>query len=145
MLRLRSNCTVIEVTPSELDEVIESTPEMFDSDRSSGVATELAIVSASAPGSDAEIWIVGKSTCGSGATGRDPNATTPTSTRPSISSEVAIGRTIKGREMFISCRTPLRVRGPHVRSDHARPAGSLVPCTIVDNAAVVPAQSCAQG
>ena len=58
------------VKPSELDEVIEAMPEMSESDRSSGVATEAAMVSALAPGSAASIWMVGKSTCGSGATGR---------------------------------------------------------------------------
>jgi hypothetical protein len=35
----------------------------------SGAATDDAIVSGLAPGSEAETWMVGKSTCGSGATG----------------------------------------------------------------------------
>src|SRR5260370_34174820 len=70
MLRWRSNWMVIPVVPSELDDVIELIPEMLESARSSGVATELAIVSASAPGKSAAIWIVWKSTCGSGARGR---------------------------------------------------------------------------
>ena len=39
--------------------------------RSSGVATEEAIVSGLDPGSEAETWIVGKSTCGNDATGKD--------------------------------------------------------------------------
>ena len=43
---------------------------MRPSVRSSGVATVAAIVSGLAPGSEAETEIVGKSTCGSGATGR---------------------------------------------------------------------------
>src|SRR5260370_42590779 len=101
MLRSRSNCTVIDVVPSELDEVIEAMPDIFDSDRSSGVGAELAIVSASAPGNDGEIWMVGKSTCGKGATGRYQKATMPTRRRPSIRIDVAIGRTINGREIFI--------------------------------------------
>ncbi len=37
--------------------------------RSSGCATEDAMVSGLAPGNVAVIWMVGKSTCGSGATG----------------------------------------------------------------------------
>ena len=36
---------------------------------SSGCATVEAIVSGLAPGREAEIWMVGKSTCGSGDTG----------------------------------------------------------------------------
>ena len=42
---------------------------MRPSERSSGVATEDAIVSGDAPGSEALTIITGKSTCGSGATG----------------------------------------------------------------------------
>ena len=65
MSRARSNCIVIEVRPDELTEVICVTPEtLVDSEFSSGVATEVAIVSALAPGRLAETWIVGKSTCG---------------------------------------------------------------------------------
>jgi hypothetical protein len=97
-LRLRSNCIVMLVVPRELDEVIDEIPEMSESDRSSGVATEDAMVSALAPGRSASIRIVGKSTCGRGATGNSSNATAPTRTRPSINSEVATGRLIKGLE-----------------------------------------------
>jgi hypothetical protein len=50
------------VVPRELDEVIDEIPEMSESDRSSGVATEDAMVSALAPGRSASIRIVGKST-----------------------------------------------------------------------------------
>ena len=42
---------VIEVLPSELDEFIESMPAMVENCRSSGVATEDAMVSGLAPGS----------------------------------------------------------------------------------------------
>ena len=61
---------MICVEPSELVEVISVTPAMRPNCRSSGVATADAIVSGLAPGSDAETWIVGNSTCGSGDTGR---------------------------------------------------------------------------
>jgi sugar/nucleoside kinase (ribokinase family) len=57
------------VTPSAFSELIESSPSMAESSRSSGVATEVAIVSALAPGSCALIWMVGKSTSGRAATG----------------------------------------------------------------------------
>ena len=63
------------VEPSELDEVISVTPAMRPNCRSSGVATDDAIVSGLAPGSDADTEIVGKSTCGSGDTGSSSNAT----------------------------------------------------------------------
>src|SRR5712691_335833 len=50
MLRVRSNCSVIWVEPSELTEVIESTPAMPLNCRSRGVATEDAMVEGDAPG-----------------------------------------------------------------------------------------------
>src|SRR5260370_31005981 len=101
MLRSRSNCTVIDVVPSELDEVIEAMPDIFDSDRSSGVATELAIVSASAPGNDAEIWMAGKSTCGKGATGRSPKATMPPGRRPRIARNAPIRASTDRPESYL--------------------------------------------
>ena len=69
MLRSRSNCSVIRVDPWLLVEVIDVTPAMVANWRSSGVATEAAIVSGLAPGRSAETWMVGKSTRGSAATG----------------------------------------------------------------------------
>ena len=68
MLRFRSNWTVIVEIPRELVEVIWATPGICENCRSSGCATDDAIVSGLAPGSCAVTWIVGKSTCGSGAT-----------------------------------------------------------------------------
>ena len=62
MLRLRSNCKVTLQEPSVLEEVISVTPAMRPNWRSSGVATEEAMVSGLAPGSDAETETVGKST-----------------------------------------------------------------------------------
>ena len=69
ILRPRSNCTVICEVPSEDDEVIDEMPAMVESCRSIGEATEAAIVSGAAPGKVAVIWMVGKSTAGSAATG----------------------------------------------------------------------------
>ena len=59
ILRSSVNCTVIDVLPSELLELIESTPAMVENSRSSGVATVDAMVSGFAPGTDAFTWIVG--------------------------------------------------------------------------------------
>ena len=55
--------------PSALVEVIWLTPGICANWRSSGCATEDAMVSGLAPGSEPLTWMVGKSTCGSGATG----------------------------------------------------------------------------
>ena len=66
ILRLRSNCSVMLVEPRVLDEVISVTPAMRPNWRSSGVATEEAMVSGLAPGRLALTEMVGKSTCGSG-------------------------------------------------------------------------------
>ena len=57
------------VLPRPLDEVISVTPAMRPNCRSSGVATDDAIVSGLAPGRPAETLMVGNSTSGSGATG----------------------------------------------------------------------------
>ena len=69
MSRLRSNCKVMLVEPSELDEVISVIPAMRPNCRSSGVATAEAMVSGLAPGRFAVTTMVGKSTRGSAATG----------------------------------------------------------------------------
>ncbi len=64
MLRLRSNWMVMVVVPRPLVEVISVTPAMWPNWRSSGVATEEAMISALAPGRPALTEMVGKSTCG---------------------------------------------------------------------------------
>ena len=69
MFRLRSNCSTIEVLPSDEVEVIVVTPAMVENWRSRIEATEAAIVSGLAPGSCAVTWMVGKSTRGMAATG----------------------------------------------------------------------------
>src|ERR1700691_2893623 len=79
IFRLRSNCIVMLVDPRLLDEVISVTDAMRPNWRSRGVATEEAIVSGLAPGNDADTDTVGKSTCGSGETGRIRKATIPAS------------------------------------------------------------------
>jgi sugar/nucleoside kinase (ribokinase family) len=59
---------VIEVMPSEEEDVSELMPAMVESWRSIGAATDAAMVSALAPGSVAVMLMVGKSTAGSAAT-----------------------------------------------------------------------------
>ena len=100
MLRLKSNCRVTLVLPSELDEVISVTPAMCPNWRSSGVATDEAMICALAPGSPAETEMVGKSTCGSGETGSTLKAIPPAMAIAAVSRVVATGRRIKGAEMF---------------------------------------------
>ena len=99
------------VEPSELTELICATPAIWPNWRSSGVATVAAMVSGLAPGTVALTWMVGKSTCGSGATGNSGNATMPTSASAAINSDVAIGRRMKTSEMFISSCPPAAARG----------------------------------
>ena len=69
MLRSRSNCRVIVLVPSTLIEVICARPLIWLNCVSSGCATLDAMVSGLAPGYCAVTVMVGKSTCGSGATG----------------------------------------------------------------------------
>ena len=69
MSRSSVNCSVIEVTPSAFVEVIVSSPAIVENCRSSGSATDEAIVSGLAPGRPALTWIVGKSTLGRSLTG----------------------------------------------------------------------------
>ncbi len=86
------------VLPKLLEEVICVTPAMRPNWRSSGVATEEAMVSGLAPGRPAPTAMVGKSIDGSGATGRKRKATTPERKMAMVISVVATGRLIKGAE-----------------------------------------------
>ena len=100
----------IVVAPSALSEVICVMPAICANCRSSGVATDDAIVSALAPCQVAVTWMVGKSTCGSGATGRNGKAAMPTNAIAAISSEVATGRRMNGSERFMRSPSPPRSR-----------------------------------
>ena len=75
--------------------------------RSSGVATEAAMICALAPGRPAWTLMVGKSTCGSGATGSTANAMAPAMATAIVSSVVPTGRRMNGAEMFM--RSPCQV------------------------------------
>src|SRR5580700_10897827 len=102
MFRLRSNCIVMLVDPRLLEEVISVTEAMRPNCRSRGVATEEAMVSGLAPGSDADTDTVGKSTCGSGDTGRIRKATIPASAMAMVSSVVATGLRINSSDMLMA-------------------------------------------
>jgi len=58
------------------------------------------MVSGLAPGNEALTWMVGKSTCGNGATGSIDQVTTPDRKSAAASSEVPIGLRINISEMF---------------------------------------------
>src|ERR1700690_812441 len=90
------------VEPRLLDDVISLTEAMWPNWRSSGVATDDAIVSGLAPGSEADTEMVGKSTCGSGDTGNSRNATAPESATAAVNSVVAMGRRRNGSEIFMA-------------------------------------------
>ena len=78
--------------PRVLEDVISVTAAMCPNWRSSGVATDDAMVSGLAPGKEALTLMVGKSTCGRGDTGRMRNATAPASAMATTRSVVPIGR-----------------------------------------------------
>ena len=59
--------------------------------RSSGAATDVAIVSGLAPGRTADTEIVGKSTCGKGDNGSKRTAISPARTIPMVRRVVATG------------------------------------------------------
>src|SRR5580658_9964585 len=92
----------MDVLPSELEEVISLTPAMWPSCRSNGVATDDAMICALAPGRLALTDTVGKSTCGSGATGSTMKAIAPAMATATVSRVVATGRLMKGAEMFMA-------------------------------------------
>src|SRR6185437_7172189 len=102
MPRSRLNCSVTLDCPRLLTDVISLTAAIWPNCRSSGVATEEAIVSGLAPGSEALTEIVGKSTCGSGETGSSSNAINPKRAIAIVSSVVATGRRMKISEIIIS-------------------------------------------
>ncbi len=111
MLRDRLNCSVIEVEPWMLVEVIESRPAMVVNCFSRGVAMDEAIVSGFAPGSDAFTWMVGKSTLGRSLTGSIRYAIRPNRTIASEHSVVITGRRMKSSAMFT-----MRLRSARVRA-----------------------------
>src|ERR1700757_4167608 len=86
------------VEPRPLEEVICVTPAILPNWRSRGVATAVAMVSGLAPGRPAPTEMVGKSTCGSGATGRKRKAAIPESKIAMVIRVVATGRRINGAE-----------------------------------------------
>src|ERR1700759_463801 len=106
MSGLRPNCNVMREDPSELTDVISVTLPMGPNDRSSGATTVPAIVSGLAPGNEADTDTVGKSTCGNGDTGNNPNATAPAMMTPIVNNVVATGRKMNGEERFTASPPP---------------------------------------
>src|SRR5260221_13947718 len=98
MSRFKSNCRTMPVLPKLLEEVICVTPAIRPNWRSSGGATDEAMVSGLAPGRPAPTAMVGKSIDGSGATGRKRKATTPERKMAMVVSMGATGRLMKGGE-----------------------------------------------
>jgi hypothetical protein len=60
-----------------------------------------AMISGLAPGRDAPTVMVGKSICGSGATGKKKKATDPASAIAIVRRVVATGRCMKGEDKLI--------------------------------------------
>src|SRR5246127_2800201 len=89
------------VVPRKLDEVISVMPAILPNWRSSGVATDEAMISGLAPGNEAATEMVGKSTCGSGETGKKLNATAPASATATVNRVVATGRRMNGDDRLI--------------------------------------------
>jgi hypothetical protein len=105
MFRESANWSVICDAPWKLVDVIESIPAIVENSRSSGVATELAIVSGLAPGSAALTWMVGKSTFGRSLTGSSRYAIVPNTAIPTTSSVVITGRRMHSSDTFIGSRS----------------------------------------
>src|ERR1051325_9318779 len=102
MSRSSVNVSVIDVWPSTLDDVMASMPAIVENCFSSGVATDDAIVSGLAPGSDALTWIVGKSTLGRSEAASRPYANRPKIRMAAMTRPVMIGRLMKTLEIFIA-------------------------------------------
>src|SRR6516162_3551437 len=102
MLRFRSNWSVMLVVPKKLADVISVTPAIRPNWRSSGVATDDAMISGLSPGKPAPTEIVGKSICGRAETGRARKATAPDRAIAAVRSVVATGRRINGEERLIA-------------------------------------------
>src|SRR3984957_9013727 len=99
--------------PVWLCDVISVTSAICPRCRSSGAARLVATTSGLAPGNCAVTEIVGKSTCGSGETGKASYPSNPPSAIAMVRSVVATGRAINGAEMFMGRRalTSLGRRG----------------------------------
>ncbi len=110
MLRLRSNWIVIDVMPSEEEEVSEVMPAMVESWRSIGAATDAAMVSALAPGSCPWMLMVGKSTAGSAATASSRYAKMPNTMIDAVTSVVSTGRRMQVSEICIGYDPTFGVR-----------------------------------
>src|SRR6202047_3767839 len=104
------------VVPMLLEEVISVTPAIRPNCRSSGVATDEAMISGLAPRKPAATEMGGKSTCGRAERGDTLNATAPARARAMVRSAVATGRRMNGVDKLMA--SPLELtRGRHFPSD----------------------------
>src|SRR5277367_4233279 len=110
------------VVPMLLVDVISLTPAIRPNWRSSGVATEDAMISGLAPGKPAPTEIVGKSICGKGETGSERNATAPASAIAAVSNAVATGRWMNGVDRLMAS---IRRNGLRTSVASAMPGESL--------------------
>src|SRR5499427_5980211 len=108
MFRLRSNWMMIDVVPSAEVDVIDVMPEMVESWRSIGPATDAAMVSELAPGNVAVIWMVGKSTAGKAATASSRYAKAPKTISDAVISVVITGRRMQASEIRMAQAPALR-------------------------------------
>ncbi len=106
----------IDVCPSVLADDISVIPAIRPNCRSSGVATAEAIVSALAPGNEAETEMLGKSICGSGATGSSTYPSAPARVMATVNSVVPTGRWMNGLERLMS-PPPSAIRAAARRPD----------------------------
>ena len=101
MFRLSSKSIVMLVLPCTLDETIDSMPAIVENSRSSGVATDEAIVSGFAPGRLADTAMVGRSMFGRSLTGRKRYPMIPKTRIPTMTSVVMTGRRMNKAAIFM--------------------------------------------
>ncbi len=102
MLRFRSNCRVMLVCPSALDDVISVTEAIRPNCRSSGVATEEAMISGLAPGKRCRDRYGRKIDLRKRRNRKKPEGNSARQARlPTVSRVVAMGLFIKGDERLM--------------------------------------------
>src|SRR5690348_12299637 len=117
--RSRSNSMTIDVLPWVLVALMVVMPSIVVNCLMRGVATDFAMVSGDAPGSDAETLMVGKSVRGSAATGSSPKANSPPIMSAIDINNVATGRLMQNSETFIAQLSPGVTASPHYHHRHA--------------------------
>ena len=101
---------MILVEPKEFTELITEMPSMVENSFSRGSATEEAIFSGDAPGSEADTEMTGVLKLGSAATGMRVYAIAPATTVTTDSNTVMTGRRIHSSESVIFSQWVLTLR-----------------------------------